>query len=43
LRLSGALPVLADVTAAAAAELDLVPGRQVWWAVKATDTRVYPA
>jgi molybdate transport system ATP-binding protein len=43
LRLSGELPVLADVTTAAAADLDLVPGREVWWAVKATDTRVYPA
>lgn len=43
LRLSGALPVLADVTTAAVADLDLVPGRAVWWAVKATDTSVYPA
>jgi len=43
LHLDGALHVLADVTTAAVAELDLVPGRQVWCAVKATETRVYPA
>jgi molybdate transport system ATP-binding protein len=43
LRLDGALPVLADVTAAAATELDLVPGREVWFAVKANEISVYPA
>ena len=43
LRLEGPVPVLADVTAAAVADLDLVPGRQVWAAVKATDTHAYPA
>ncbi len=30
-------PVLADVTTAAVAELDLVPGREVWASVKATE------
>jgi molybdate transport system ATP-binding protein len=43
LRLTGAVPVFADVTTAAVAELDLVPGREIWWAVKATDTQAYPA
>jgi molybdate transport system ATP-binding protein len=31
------------VTAAAVAELDLVPGAEVWAAVKATEITVYPA
>jgi molybdate transport system ATP-binding protein len=43
LHLEGALDVLADVTAGAVAELDLVPGREVWATVKATETSVYPA
>lgn len=43
LRLQGALDVLADVTAGAVADLDLVPGRQVYATVKATDATVYPA
>jgi molybdate transport system ATP-binding protein len=42
-RLNGPRSVLADVTAAAVADLDLVPGREVWWAVKATEAQVYPA
>lgn len=33
----------ADVTAAAVAGLDLTPGREVWAAVKATETHAYPA
>ncbi|GAB2672578.1 ABC transporter ATP-binding protein [Thalassiella azotivora] len=41
--LTGEPPVLADVTASAVAELDLVPGRRVWAAVKATEVRTYPA
>jgi molybdate transport system ATP-binding protein len=41
--LTGPVEVAADVTAAAVADLDLVPGRQVWAAVKAAETRVYPA
>jgi molybdate transport system ATP-binding protein len=35
--------MLVDVTAAAVAELGLVPGRSVWLAAKATDIDVYPA
>jgi molybdate transport system ATP-binding protein len=35
--------VLADVTAAAAADLDLTPGTEVWTTVKATETNAYPA
>lgn len=42
LDLAGTPSVLADVTPAAAAELDLVPGREVWAAVKATEVRAYP-
>jgi molybdate transport system ATP-binding protein len=33
----------ADVTPASAAALRLEPGQQVWAAVKATETRAYPA
>ena len=43
LTLAGPLPVAADVTPAAAAQLDLAPGRRVWVAVKATECRTYPA
>ncbi|HEY5822148.1 MAG TPA: ABC transporter ATP-binding protein [Propionibacteriaceae bacterium] len=35
--------VLAEVTAAAVAELDLRPGLEVWVAVKASEIEVYPA
>ena len=42
-RLEGHPPVLADVTAAAVAELRLAPGEPVWAAVKATEVRTYPA
>ncbi|HZC27046.1 MAG TPA: TOBE domain-containing protein, partial [Actinopolymorphaceae bacterium] len=42
-RLDGVPPVLADVTAGAVADLELEPGVRVWAAVKATETRVYPA
>ncbi|MDT3397977.1 ABC transporter ATP-binding protein [Streptomyces sp. B1866] len=41
--LTGDLSLSADLTALAAAELDLVPGAAVWAAVKATQTRAYPA
>jgi molybdate transport system ATP-binding protein len=41
--LAGAPPVLADVTAAAVAELGLLAGRELWAAVKATETHAYPA
>jgi molybdate transport system ATP-binding protein len=43
IQLTGALPVAADVTPAAAAHLELTPGREVWVAVKAAETRAYPA
>ncbi|MFC4591440.1 ABC transporter ATP-binding protein [Sphaerisporangium corydalis] len=41
--LDGPIPVAADVTPAAVAELDLVPGKPVWVSVKATETHAYPA
>ncbi|MFL6138482.1 MAG: ABC transporter ATP-binding protein [Frankiaceae bacterium] len=41
--LAGPPDVLADVTAAAVAELRLAPGAPVWCAVKATEVDVYPA
>jgi molybdate transport system ATP-binding protein len=41
--LSGELPLAADLTTVAAAELDLHPGATVWAAVKATQTHAYPA
>ena len=37
------LPVLADVTTAAVAELSLTVGSAVWAAAKATEIRAYPA
>jgi molybdate transport system ATP-binding protein len=37
------LPVLADCTAAAVAELELGPGSPVWASVKASEIEVYPA
>lgn len=43
-RLAGdAITALADVTAAAVAELQLSEGSPIWAAVKATETHVYPA
>ena len=42
LDLAGEPPALADVTAAAVAELSLRPGSEVWLSVKATDLEVYP-
>ncbi|WP_407987443.1 ABC transporter ATP-binding protein [Kitasatospora sp. CMC57] len=41
--LTGPLPLAADLTPAAAAELDLAPGSLVWAAVKAAQTHAYPA
>ena len=35
--------LIADITAAAAADLDLVPGKDVHFAIKATEMRIYPA
>ncbi|GAA0393819.1 ABC transporter ATP-binding protein [Micromonospora gifhornensis] len=43
IQLTGPIEVAADVTPAAAAHLELVPGQPVWVAVKATETRAYPA
>jgi molybdate transport system ATP-binding protein len=42
-RVSGPVPIVAEVTAAAAAELRLGDGGPVWAAVKATEVTVYPA
>jgi molybdate transport system ATP-binding protein len=42
-QLDGPLGAAADVTPNAAAQLHLVPGQQVWAAVKAAETRAYPA
>ncbi|GGU95653.1 ABC transporter ATP-binding protein [Kitasatospora herbaricolor] len=41
--LTGELPLAADLTPAAAAELDLAPGSTVWASVKAAQTHAYPA
>lgn len=41
--LEGEVPVLADVTPLAVADLGLAPGTPVWATVKATETAVYPA
>ena len=41
--LTGAIGVAADVTPAAAAQLHLAPGQRLWAAVKAAETRSYPA
>jgi molybdate transport system ATP-binding protein len=39
--LAGEVPLVADVTAAAFAELGLVPGSAVWAVVKASEIAVY--
>jgi molybdate transport system ATP-binding protein len=41
--LTGPLPLAADITPAALADLDLTPGSEVWATVKATETSTYPA
>ncbi|MFF4489609.1 ABC transporter ATP-binding protein [Streptomyces sp. NPDC001544] len=41
--LTGELPLVADLTTVAAAELDLRPGATVWATLKATQTHAYPA
>jgi molybdate transport system ATP-binding protein len=43
LEVTGPLPLLADITPAAVADLGLVPGATVWVSVKATEVQVYPA
>jgi molybdate transport system ATP-binding protein len=42
-RVAGPVPVVAEVTPAAAAELGLADGGPVWATVKATEVAVYPA
>lgn len=42
-RIEGAVPLVAEVTPAAVAELGLRTGREVWTSFKATDVAVYPA
>jgi molybdate transport system ATP-binding protein len=42
-QLAGRIAVAADITPAAAAHLELAPGQPVWAAVKAAETRAYPA
>lgn len=42
LRLSGAVPLIAEITPAALAELAVRPGDTVWASVKATETEIYP-
>jgi molybdate transport system ATP-binding protein len=42
-QLAGPIVVAADITPAAAAHLHLAPGQPVWAAVKASETRAYPA
>ncbi len=42
-QLDGRVTVAADITPAAAAHLRLTPGQTLWVAVKAAETRVYPA
>jgi molybdate transport system ATP-binding protein len=43
IELTGPIAVAADVTPAAAVQLDLAPGREVWAALKATEATAYPA
>jgi len=40
---AGPVPVTAEVTPAAVAELELTPGTSVWASIKATEITVYPA
>jgi len=42
-RLSGEVPVVAEITPSAMRELNLVEGGEVWLSFKATDVAVYPA
>jgi molybdate transport system ATP-binding protein len=42
-RVTGSVPVVAEVTPAAAGELQLADGGPVWATVKATEVAVYPA
>jgi molybdate transport system ATP-binding protein len=42
-RVAGPVPIVAEITPAAASELRLADGGQVWASVKATEVTVYPA
>ena len=42
-RVDGAVPLVAEVTRAAVAELELDRGGEVWVSVKATEIATYPA
>jgi molybdate transport system ATP-binding protein len=42
-RFEGPIPLIAEVTAAAVAELHLADGGPVWASLKATEVDVYPA
>jgi molybdate transport system ATP-binding protein len=41
-RVAGLVPLTAEVTPTAVAELHLVEGAEIWTAVKATDITAYP-
>jgi molybdate transport system ATP-binding protein len=42
-RVSGPVPLIAEVTPAAMLELGVDEGTEVWMAIKATDITVFPA
>ncbi len=42
-QIDAAVPLLADITPAAVATLELLPGRPIWASVKATEVTIYPA
>jgi molybdate transport system ATP-binding protein len=41
--IGGTGDLIADITAAAAADLELVPGKRVYYAIKATEVQIHPA
>ena len=41
-RVTGRIPIVAEITPAAVEELHLSPGTEVWVSVKATEVAVYP-
>ena len=43
IRVGGAIPIVAEVTPAAVADLELADGGEVWVSVKAAEVEVYPA
>ena len=42
-RVEGTIPVVAEVTPAAVAELSLIEGAEIWVSIKASEVSVYPA